>query len=135
MPKPTDACAGLDQELSFPAGAGPLLRQGETCWRIETANRVALLMDCAAYFSAAKAALLRARKSVFLLGWDFDPRTRLSPDADDPLGQNTIGALLLRLKAERGLDIRLLIWDMALPLSARHEFYPQRARKWFQGQG
>ncbi|HEX2135735.1 MAG TPA: phospholipase D-like domain-containing protein [Microvirga sp.] len=121
--------------LEFPPVSRPLLRPGETCWRIERADRVALLVDGAAYFSAAKAALLKARRSILLLGWDFDPRTRLSPDVDDPRGDDTVGALLLRLQKERDLDIRLLIWDMALPLAARHEFYPQRARGLFRQTG
>ena len=116
----------MDNELEFSPAARPLLRPGETCWRIEKADRVALLVDGAAYFSAAKAALLNARKSILLLGWDFDPRTRLSPDVDDPRRADTIGALLLRLRRERDLDISLLICDMTLPFAARHDFYQQR---------
>ena len=42
-----------------------------------TAGRVALLMENAAYFAALREALENARESVLLLGWQFDPRTRL----------------------------------------------------------
>ena len=62
------------------------------------------------------AALAKARHSIILLGWGFDPRTRLHPDGfegpDDP---DEIGHVLIRLaKARPELDIRLLIWKSAL---------------------
>ncbi|RZJ36304.1 MAG: phospholipase, partial [Brevundimonas sp.] len=53
---------------------------GRNCWRVETANRFAVLMENAAYFTALRSALDKAQRSVVLLGWQFDPRTRLHPD-------------------------------------------------------
>jgi len=42
--------------------------------------------------------------------------------------------VLLQLAEERPeLDIRLLIWKSALPISASQEFFPHKARKWFEG--
>lgn len=114
-------------------GARPLLRPGETCWRVERAGRVAFLIDNAACFAAAKAAMLKAERSILLLGWDFDPRTRLSPDApgDWP---DEIGPFLNALAARRPwLDIRVLIWDMPLAIGAWREFMPRRARACFKG--
>ena len=65
-----------------------LLIPGETCWRTESADRVAFLVDTEAYFTAVFGALHKARRSILLLGWGFDPRTRLFPDGfdgpDDP---------------------------------------------------
>jgi len=73
------------------------LQSGETCWRVENAGRAAVLLDSGAYFSAAIAALHRARHSILLLGWGFDPRTRLTPDAQGhEHGPDEIGALLAR---------------------------------------
>ena len=60
-----------------PASAQTWLQPGLTCWRRERAGRVAVLHDGAAYFAAARAALLRARESITLIGWSFDPRVRL----------------------------------------------------------
>lgn len=114
--------------------ARPLLRPGENCWRIDGARRIALLVDNQAYFAAVCAALRRAQRSVLIVGWQFDPRTALS--ADGALGQprERIGDVLLEL-AERQpqVDIRVLVWDMALPLAAMRSLYPQRARGWFEG--
>ncbi|GEP06584.1 phospholipase D-like domain-containing protein [Methylobacterium oxalidis] len=109
-------------------GAGrPWLRAGETCWRREPARRLALLHDGAAYFAAARRALLAARRSILLIGWSFDPRVRL-----DPLGacaDETMADLLRRLKAQRpDLAVRLLIWDMPWPISAGNDHTPDSVR-------
>jgi phosphatidylserine/phosphatidylglycerophosphate/cardiolipin synthase-like enzyme len=111
-----------------------LLREGETCWRRARANRVAFLIDNEAYFTAVYEAMQKARRSILILGWGFDPRTRLFPDGyDGPADPDEVGRVLLRLAAERPeLDIRLLIWKSALPVSASQEFFPHKARKWFE---
>lgn len=112
-----------------------VLDEGETCWRIARAHRAAVLIDNQAYFAAVFAALEKARRSVLLLGWGFDPRTRLFPDGyegpDDP---DEIGRVLVELAAERPeLDIRLLVWRSALPIAASQDFFPHKARRWFAG--
>ena len=111
------------------------LNTGRACWRIERAGRAAVLLDSGAYFAAAIAALHRARHSILLLGWGFDPRTRLTPDAEGhEHGTDEIGLLLVRLAAARPeLDIRVLIWKSALPISISQDFFPHRARLWFAG--
>ena len=108
---------------------------GETCWRREAAGRAAFLIDTEAYFTALYEAMQKARRSILILGWGFDPRTRLFPDGyDGPNDPDEVGHVLLRLAEERpDLDIRLLIWKSALPISASQEFFPHKARKWFRG--
>ena len=54
-----------------------VLTPGDTCWRLARAERAAFLIDTEAYFTAVFEALRKARRSVLLLGWGFDPRTRL----------------------------------------------------------
>jgi phosphatidylserine/phosphatidylglycerophosphate/cardiolipin synthase-like enzyme len=114
-----------------------VLRPGDTCWRTARASRAAFLIDTEAYFAAVFEALHGARRSVQLLGWGFDPRTRLFPDGvDGPDDPDEIGRLLIRLaQARPEIDIRVLIWHSALPISASQEFFPHRARKWFRGTG
>lgn len=109
-----------------------LLRPGATCWRVEHAGRVAFLVDNEAYFAAAKAAMLKARHSIQLLGWEFDPRRRLVPDAPTTAADR-IGDLLAALAAARPeLDVRLLIWNAALGVSLGKRMMPQRAQLWFR---
>ena len=112
-----------------------LLVPGETCWRTARANRISFLVDSAAYFAVAMYALRRARRSIVLLGWGFDPRTRLNPGPhEEQDAPDEIGNLLKSLARQRtDLDIRVLIWKSALPISASQHFFPHRAREWFKG--
>ena len=111
-----------------------LLRPGLTCWRTERAERAAFLLDNSTYFSAAKAVMKQARRSIHLLGWAFEPKTQLEPDEHGGGPQDDqIAGLLKNLACERpDLDVRLLIWKSALPISASQHFFPHRARKFFR---
>lgn len=112
-----------------------LLRPGDTCWRIETARRLAFLIDSEAYYAALREALEKAERSIWILGWAFDPRTRLAPDGrEGPGDPDEIGEILTRLaKAKPGLDVRLLIWKSALSINGSHALLEHRARKAFAG--
>ncbi|HYG26037.1 MAG TPA: phospholipase, partial [Caulobacteraceae bacterium] len=102
---------------SAPTVEPQFLKEGDTCWRVERADRLALIVDGAAYFAAAKAAMLKARHQIWLLAWAFDPLTRMTPDrmqrSGDPESADRLGLLLRRLAAlNPALDIRILAWDM-----------------------
>ena len=108
---------------------------GKTVWRLEAADRAAVLLDMAAYFKAAKAAMEGARRSIHLLGWAFDPDTRFAPGETgvDP-SRDRIGAFLKHLACNRPeVDVRLLVWKSALPIAASQNFFPHRARRTFRG--
>lgn len=114
-----------------------VLIPGETCWRRERAARAAFLIDTEAYFTAAFEAMMKAERSIHLLGWGFDPRTRLFPDGyDRPDDPDEVGHVLIGLaRARPQLDIRVLIWHSALPISASQDFFPHKARRWFRDSG
>ena len=110
-----------------------MLKAGSTCWRVEPAPRVAMLVDMAPYLDAARAAMAAATRSIHFLNWAFDPDTVLQHEPDgpgsDPL---TIGAFLQSLaEARPGLDIRILCWQSALPVAATQRFFPLRSRGFF----
>jgi phosphatidylserine/phosphatidylglycerophosphate/cardiolipin synthase-like enzyme len=107
---------------------------GETCWRTARAARAAFLIDNEAFFTAAFEAIMKARRSILLLGWGFDPRTRMFPDGyDGPDDPDEVGRILVELACARPeLDIRLLVWKSALPISASQEFFPHKARAFFK---
>ena len=88
----------------------PLLRPGETCWRVEAAQRFAFVVDGADYFVSLRKALLQARHSIMLVGWDFDTRITFGDSNDG--GPERLGDFILWL-ADRmpSLEIRLLRWD------------------------
>ena len=93
----------------------PLLIPGDTCWRVERANRFAFIVDAADYYRHAKQAILNARHSVLLIGWDFDSRIELEPEGATLEGPNKLGPFLKWI-ADRSpdLQIRLLKWDLGV---------------------
>lgn len=110
-----------------------MITEGRNVWREARADRLAILIDNQAYFDALAKALQKARRSIVILGWQFDPRTRLSPEGATREGRCEIGLLLRRLARERpGLEAKILIWRSPLPIAWSQDFFPQRARAWFR---
>lgn len=104
--------------------SGTLLREGDTCWRVVRANRLAVLIDGEAYFGAVADAIESARHSVWLIGWDFHSRVRLRRDAE-PGRIDELKALLdARVRARRALQVRVLGWDFAMLYTLEREFLP-----------
>src|SRR5262245_31750317 len=99
-----------------------LLEPDVTCWRVANAERAALLIDGAAYFDALRRALMRARMTVHIVGWDIRSDISLDPPGNAP----PLRRFLKRLLAERAeLEIRMLIWDWPLFYSLDREPLPQ----------
>ena len=110
-----------------------LLVPGDTCWRTERAQRVAVLMDNENYYAALHAALLAANHTIHILGWAFDPRTRLAPDGmegpDDP---DEIGRILVELcRAKPGLAVRILVWKSPFGALGHQDLRGHRAERRF----
>ncbi|MDB5570195.1 MAG: phospholipase [Hyphomicrobiales bacterium] len=99
-------------QAAAPATPFEILKPGENCWRVATAERAAALVDGADYFSRLEEALCAARHSILILGWDFDHRIRLRPDDEASM---TLGALLRDLVERRPLlEVRVLVWSVAV---------------------
>jgi phosphatidylserine/phosphatidylglycerophosphate/cardiolipin synthase-like enzyme len=71
-----------------------------------------VLVDADSYFAHLYDALLLARRSILILGWDFDSRIKLRPqdDACPSLGD------MLRTLVERNPDLHIdiLVWSVAV---------------------
>jgi phospholipase D1/2 len=91
-----------------------IVRAGTNCWRVDLADRFHCVQDGADYFRWVREALLGARKSVFILGWDILAAVDLLPDAG-PLEAPTRLSELLAYIARRRPRLRcyILIWDYA----------------------
>lgn len=86
-----------------------MLRAGHNCWRIEHANRFSFIVDAADYFTVVRAAMLKARKRIFLIGWDFDTRIPFGESHDD--GPEKLGDFFIWLVNQNpALEIRVLRW-------------------------
>lgn len=113
---------------------GSLLETPNGVWRSATAHRFAPLMENKTYFDALASALQKAERSILILGWQFDPRTRLDPESPLLDRRGEIGhqlKALVRRKPE--LEVRLLIWRSPLLIAASQGFYPHKAQRWFRG--
>lgn len=98
-----------------PSWAVPVIEPGRTCWRTARAAEAALIIDAAEYFARLKAAMLRARACIILIGWDFDTRVRLEREAEPGDWPDTLGTLLSELVARRpDLRVYILKWDLGI---------------------
>ena len=86
---------------------------GPTEWRIERADRFAVVVDAEAYFRAARQAMLQATKRIMLIGWDFDARITLDYDCRAETGPATVGEFVYWLvQRNPELEVYLLRWDV-----------------------
>jgi phosphatidylserine/phosphatidylglycerophosphate/cardiolipin synthase-like enzyme/uncharacterized membrane protein YdjX (TVP38/TMEM64 family) len=111
--------------------AGRLLAPGRNCWRLEHANRVAFLIDAAAYFASVRSAIAQAQRSVFIVGWDFDSRVRLVPaGAGDGLPE-ALGPFLREVvRRQRRLHVYVLSWDFVFLFAGNREWVPLYKLGW-----
>jgi phospholipase D1/2 len=104
-----------------------ILSTGRNIWRRARARRVALLIDAADYFGALREALLKARSSVFVIGWDLDSRTRLVGEngiATDGYPEQFIELLTALVKERHRLKVHLLVWDYSVLYALEREPFP-----------
>jgi phospholipase D1/2 len=91
-----------------------IIDAGRNCWRVERADRFHALQD-GEYYRQVRDALLRARDTVFILGWDITGGVDLIPgeDAGDaPRRLDELISFIARRRPE--LRCYILIWDYAL---------------------
>jgi phosphatidylserine/phosphatidylglycerophosphate/cardiolipin synthase-like enzyme len=112
-----------------------LLEEGSTCWRVATAPRAAFLLDMADYFMAAREAMKKAKRSIHLLNWAFEPDTLFEPQpgGGGPDGDRFANFLRDLACGNPELDVRILCWKSALPVAATQNFFPLKDRKAFAG--
>lgn len=90
-----------------------LFEPGRNCAAVALTQRHAVVIDAADYFRAARDAMLRAEEQILLICWDFDPRIKLDPDADDGDHPNRLGDFILWLARRRPqLQIHVLMWNI-----------------------
>jgi phosphatidylserine/phosphatidylglycerophosphate/cardiolipin synthase-like enzyme/uncharacterized membrane protein YdjX (TVP38/TMEM64 family) len=91
---------------------GPIIQPGRNCWRLARAERFYCIQDAAHYFQLVRQALLDARDTVFILGWDFASTIDLAPGQSGADAPTRLDALIAFIaKRRRHLRIYILIWD------------------------
>ena len=97
-----------DETTSSPAIAHP----GRNCWRIDRADQFLCIQDAADYFRLVRRALLAARDTVFVLGWDILAAVDLDPRGSGDPAPTRLDELLAFIAHRRPrLRCYLLIWD------------------------
>ncbi|EYD71183.1 phospholipase D-like domain-containing protein [Limimaricola hongkongensis] len=101
--------------MNAPDAKRPILRPGETCWQIARADRLAVIIDAADYFATIREVVRHAKRSVLFIGWDFDTRIELEPDAGEDGVPNTLGAYLEWVVDQNpDLQVHMLKWDLGI---------------------
>jgi phospholipase D1/2 len=92
-----------------------ILVPGATCWRVERAKRLSVIVDAADYFAAIREAVRKARHTVMLVGWDFDTRIKLVPGDDTDDVPHQLGPFLKWAVTSRpDLKVYVLKWDLGM---------------------
>jgi phospholipase D1/2 len=110
-----------------------ILQRGRNVWRIERANEMAVLIDAAAFFRAVREALLKARRSVLIVGWDLHSQTRLVGEtgrADDGYPETLADFLSALVRDRPKLTVRLLLWDYSVLYANERELFPRVTLGW-----
>ena len=110
-----------------------ILQPQKNVWRIERAQRAAVLIDGAVFFRAVREAMLKARRRIFIVGWDIHSQTRLVDESGEPQDgyPAAFGGFLSALaKERRELAIRLLLWDYSILYAVERELFPTLTLRW-----
>ncbi len=110
---------------------GGILEKGRNCWRLAQAERAAFVIDGEDYFRAVREAMSRARRTIFIVGWDIHSELRLVRNGQDDRYPEKLGQLLDRLAGDRSeLEIYILNWDFAMIYAMEREFFPVYKLRW-----
>jgi phospholipase D1/2 len=111
---PPAAPASDGPRAAAAAAPGPVFVPGRNCWRVERARRFRCIQDGAEYFRRVREALLAARSSVFILGWDIAAGVDLLPEGAGDEAPTRLAELLdFVVRRRRNLHCHVLIWDYA----------------------
>lgn len=124
---------GADQTRPPPTAGPSDLSPPAAAWRVARATRGAVLVDGAAYFYALRQSMLRARHSLYIVGWDVDGRTPMGDPADPPrdgLPLHLRDFLIALVKRRPELEIHILLWDFTVLYSLSREMMPTLSLGW-----
>jgi phospholipase D1/2 len=92
-----------------------------------------VLIDAACYFGVLRKSLIKARSTMFVVGWDIDSRTRLvgeSGRADDGYPETFIDLLSALVNERPQLRVHLLVWDYSVLFALERELLPSISLHW-----
>jgi len=106
--------SGRRQRQSVSQSPASVFCPGRNCFDVVKAGRASVLVDGADYFRHLESSLRQARQSIIIIGWDFDGRIRLRPQASEEESP-PLGPLLRKLvEAKPELSVHVLIWSISV---------------------
>lgn len=120
--------AGALRTLRAPAPG--ILRPGRNCCLVATARRAGVTVDGAAYFLALRDAFERARRSILIVGWDFDGAVALDPVGCGPASRPLREYLPALLERRPELEVRILVWGFSVFYGQSQSPPPRFDRRW-----
>jgi phosphatidylserine/phosphatidylglycerophosphate/cardiolipin synthase-like enzyme/uncharacterized membrane protein YdjX (TVP38/TMEM64 family) len=110
-----------------------ILDSNQNVWRVPQANRFAVLIDGAALFGAVREAAIKAQRSIVIMGWDIDSRTRLvgeTGEAQDGYPIELAAFLSALVEKRPELRVCLLLWDYSVLYATERELFPTLSLQW-----
>lgn len=105
---------GRSRHPATPQSPASVFRPGRNCFDVVKAGRASVLVDGCDYFRHLESSLRQARRSIMIIGWDFDGRIRLRPQAGEE-DSPPLGALLRALvEARPELFVHILVWSTSV---------------------
>ncbi len=90
----------------------PRFLEERNCSAVVTADRATILIDAAEYYRRLEQSLRLARKSILIVGWDFDASISLRPDCSEAV---SLGDFLRSLVEQcPDLKINILVWSVGV---------------------
>jgi len=123
-----------DAILSRGAGTGADGRAGPAwAWCRPRADRIGLIVDAGPYYHALRESMLRAQRSILIIGWDVDGRTTLGTPGstpDDGLPLHLRELLVALVERTPSLNVHILLWDFTVLYSLDRELMPSVSFGW-----
>lgn len=108
-----------------------ILREGENCWKAFTVNRAAVLIDGQDCFRAMREAMIKARKAIFIIGWDIHSELKMVRDEPSDGYPEMLGDFLSALIKEHAeLNVYILDWDFVMVYAMEREMFPYLKLMW-----
>ncbi len=108
------------------------VKPGHNCWQTVHAPRASLLVDGANYYAALRNSMLKAERSIYIVGWDIDSRVRLAGDEppDDGAPERLRDFLTYLARERPDLRVHVLLWDFSILYALEREPIPVLNLNW-----
>jgi phosphatidylserine/phosphatidylglycerophosphate/cardiolipin synthase-like enzyme/uncharacterized membrane protein YdjX (TVP38/TMEM64 family) len=126
-----DPFIGVAASRSTTPTSPAIAQPGKNCWRVDRAHRFYCVQDGADYFSLVRRALLRARHTIFILGWDVSANVDLLMGTDQPREPRRLDELLTYVAQRRPhLRCYILIWDYSALYTLERDLFSRWKLGW-----